>query len=81
MGHLIADDASGNRFSTSVHIVKTSFITKSISCTSQARNWSCTHFKRQSTQFCSSFLAVEIMKTELMESKGLVLLDNKLKLC
>lgn len=39
MGHLMADDGSGNRFSTSVHIVITSFITKSISCTTQPRSW------------------------------------------
>lgn len=32
MGHLIADDGSGNRFSTSGHTVITSFRTKSISC-------------------------------------------------
>lgn len=41
MGHLIADDGSGNGFPTSVHIVLTSFITRSVSWTSQPRNWSC----------------------------------------
>lgn len=59
MGHLIADDGSGNRFSTSGHIVITSFITKSMSCTTQPRNWSCANFRRQTTQFCSLFLSCE----------------------
>lgn len=46
MGHLIADDGSGNRFSTSGHIVITRFINKSISCTAQPPKWSCANFQR-----------------------------------
>lgn len=47
MGHLIADDGSGNRFSTSGHIVITRFINKSISYTAQPPKWSCVNFQKR----------------------------------